>query len=331
MKKLIAGLLAGILALSMTACGNGSSGQPAQGAASGETKTDTKAEKLSVTFITKSLADQHWQLVKTGAEAAAKELGVDLKFTAPNSESDVAVQVDMVHDAISAGTNAICIAPCQPDAVVSALEEAGQKNIPVLLIDTDAPYDKKACYMGTGNEAAASLGGEYIAKEIGKGGKAVIIRGRLGDNTHEQRTAGITKALKAGGVEILDVQSGDSTADKAMNVMEDFLQKYNDIDAVLTTADLMAQGAQRAIETSGRKIKVMGFDGTAPVVDMVIQGTVDGTVAQNPYRMGYQGVQDAVRAIKGEKLEAVIDTGATLVVKDNAEQFKKELEEKIKK
>lgn len=330
MKKVFAGILAGALILSMTACG-GSASQPKQGSSSGEaTKDQGSDQKIKVTYITKSLADQHWQLVKKGAEDAAKELDVDLKFTAPNAESDVAVQVDMIHDAISSGTNAICIAPCQPDAVVSALEEAGKKNIPVLLIDTDAPYENKAAFMGTGNENAAYLGGEYIAKQVGKGGKVVIIRGRLGDNTHELRTNGFTKALEEGGVEIIGVQPGDSTADKAMNVMEDFLQKYDDIDAVLTTADLMAQGAQRAIEASGRDIKVMGFDGTAPVVDMIIEGKIVGSVAQNPYRMGYQGVQDAVKAMKGEKLEKVIDTGATLVVKDNAEQFKKDLAEKTK-
>lgn len=302
---------------------------PAGTTAAAETTAAPAGETMTIGFVVKSLADQHWVLVKAGAEAEAKKLGVNVKFIAPNSESDVQTQVDMIDTLVGESVDALCVAPSSQDAVLPALQKAGEAGIPVLAIDTDTTYDKKVAFIGTGNEAAAKMGAEYAATVVGQGAKAIILRGRLGDPTHDQREAGIKAALEAAGVEILEIKDAGSEAEKGLNVTQDLLTRFPEIDLVITTADSMAQGAQRAVEAAGVETLVMGFDGTLPVCELVIAGKMLGSTAQNPYEMGVLGIQNAVKAAKGEAVEARIDSGAVVVSKENAEAFLKELEAKV--
>ncbi|MDF2524554.1 MAG: substrate-binding protein [Clostridiales bacterium] len=293
----------------------------AQTQAQAQAKTQTQSGNITVGFIVKSLADQYWFIVKAGAEAKAKELGVGLKFIAPNSEADVQGQVTMIEDLVAQKVSALCIAPSSADAVLPALEKANKAGIPVLAVDTDTKFDKKLTFIGTGNEAAAELGAKFAAEKVGKGKKAVILRGRLGDKTHDDREAGLKKGLQAGGIEILEIKPADSEAEKGMNSTQDLLNKYPQIDLIITTADSMAQGAQRAVEAAKAKTLVMGFDGTIPVAEMTAQGKFLGTTAQSPFNMGAMGVEYAVKAIKGEKINPRIDTGAEVIHAENAKSF----------
>ena len=298
-------------------------------AAPAETTAAPAAGDIKIGFVVKSLADQYWVLVKAGAQAEADKQGVELKFIAPNSESDIQTQVDMIDTLVGEGVSALCVAPSSQDAVLPALAKADEAGIPVLAVDTDTTFEKKLSFIGTGNEAAGKMGAEFAAGVVGKGAKAVVLRGRLGDLTHDQREKGITDALKAAGVEIIEIKSADSEAEKGLNVTQDLLTRYDKIDLIITTADSMAQGAQRAVEAAGAETLVFGFDGTIPVCELVIQGKILGSTAQNPYQMGVLGVQEAIKAVNGETIETRIDSGATVVNKDNAESFLKDLEAKV--
>ena len=100
----------------------------------------------------------------------------------------------------------------------------------------------------------------------------------------------------------LDIQYAESNAEKALNIMENFLQNFDRIDAVLCVGDEMAMAAQRAAAQAGRdEIMFMGFDGISSGVQAVIDGQLTATVAQSPYNMGYQAVVNAVAADKGEE------------------------------
>lgn len=330
-KRLLALLMAGAMTMSLAACGGDK--KDGGGAASGSKPAD-KGGDMEIGFVVKSLADEYWILVKAGAEAKAKELGVKVNFTGPNAESDVQGQADMVQTQIGNKVAALCLAPSSPDTVVSVLQQAVEANIPVLAVDTDLPnFEQKVSFIGTGNEAAGELGGKYAAELVGSGKKAIILRGRLGDTTHDQRQAGFEKGLKAGGVEILEIKAADSEAEKAMNAIQDLMNVYPEIDVIVTTADSMAQGAQRAIENAGKdNIAVIGFDGTIPVAELIASGSViKGTVAQSPYQMGALGVANAVKAAKGESIEARIDSGAEMVTADNAADFVANLKKMVGK
>ena len=320
-KRLFTLLVAGVMTISMTACG---SSPAASGvASSGAQSSDQVNRDLSFAIVVKSMADQHWAVVKAGALQAAADFGVEVDVIGPNAESEVQQQIEMIENKIGEGVDGIAIAPSSPDTVLTVLKQADAAEIPVLAIDTDIPnYENKKSFIGTGNEKAGEMGGAYAAELVGEGGKAVILRGRLGDTTHDQREAGITAALEAGGVTVLEVRDCQAEAERAMNAMQDMLQRYDQIDVVVTTADLMAQGAQRAIESAGEDIPVVGFDGTIPVSELVAQGTViKGTVAQSPFEMGYLAVENMIQLAEGKDIEERIDSGAKLITPETAQAY----------
>ncbi|TQI66613.1 sugar ABC transporter substrate-binding protein [Clostridium sp. KNHs216] len=329
LRRILAAILGGIMVLSMAAC-NGSSQNSAAPESTGGTEstpasTESSAEKsnadIRIGVILKTLSSEYWGYVAAGVKQAQKDLGVQVDLEGPPSETSFNEQSNMIETMLSAGKiDALCIAPLQPDMVVTKLQDA---TIPVLFVDTDANYDKKVTFIGTGNEEAAKKGGEYIAKLIGSGKKAVLIGGVQGDPTNEARMRGYTEALKAGGIEVLDTQYANATADKAVQVMENFMQNFPQIDAVLCNNDDMAIGAQRAAAQAGKadKIKFMGFDGIATACQSIIDGKETASVAQSPYDMGYKAVENAVKAVKGENVEKLIDSGSTIVDASNAKDY----------
>lgn len=279
-----------------------------------------KEEKLTVGIVLKTLSSEYWGYVAAGVKDAEKELGVKAILQGPPSEVSYNEQINMIETMLSSGeAHALAIAPLQADMVVTKLKDA---TIPVLFVDTDAPYKDKVSFIGTGNEEAAYKGGQYMANKLSSDAKVVIIGGVAGNPTIEARVSGYKKAMKEAGIEVLDTQYAESNAEKSVNIMENFMQDYDRIDAVLCVGDSMAMAAQRAAAQIGRDdIMFMGFDGISSGVQAVIEGKLTATVAQSPYKMGYEAVASAVAAAKGESVDSRIDTGIEVIDGSKAEAY----------
>ncbi len=329
MKKLVSMIMAVTILAGLAGCAQTPAAQPSpEATASTETTpaepASSAGDKLRIGLIVKAIGDPHWLDVRDGAMEKANELGVELIFNAPNAETDVEKQINMLQDLISDNVDAICVAPSQADSMANTLKEADTKNIPVLWVDTAGNYEKALTFIGTGNENAAYVGGQYMATLLEAGDKVVIIRNSIGDPTGDQREAGFRKAMEEKGIEVIDVKPGLGEAE-SMNAMMDMLQTHPQIDAVLNIGAYMAKGAARAIEQAGKKgeILICSFDGTQEL-ELIENGTFVATVAQNPKVMGAMAVENAVKAAKGEAIDERIDTGATLITKENVEQYKKD-------
>ncbi len=326
-------LLIGSLILTLVACqsspqapsqasSQASSAAPAESKSQGEAAPS--AEDVHIAVIFKTLSSEYWKTMESGSQKAAEELGIKVTILGPNAESEIAQQVTQIEEQLSAGVDAIVVAPCEENAVIGALTPAVGK-IPVLLVDSNANLEGKTAFIGTGNEAAAKLGGEYAAKLIGQGGKAILIGGQQGEMTSSQRLSGFRKGLEENGAVVLEEQYGNNTADKAMAVMEDLLTKYPDeIDAVLSMNDDMAIGVQQACANAGiDDIVIVGFDANQSALQLVKEGKLAATVAQQPYLMGYQAVQEAYKAVKGEHVEPYQEIAASLVTIENVDEYLK--------
>lgn len=291
--------------------------------------TTASGEKIKVGVILKTLSSEYWSYVAAGVKQAEKDLGVEVALQGPASETSYDEQNNMIETMLSdQSVKALVISPLQPDSVVSVL---GDTEMPILFVDTDAPYEKKLSYIGTGNEAAAFKGGEYAAKLIGSGAKAVWIGGVQGNTTSDQREKGFIDALEAGGVEVVAKQYAEGLADKAASIMENLLTRLNnDVQIVVCNNDEIASGVSRILSQAGlNEVLVVGFDGIQAGVQNVIDGKVGATVAQSPFNMGYEAVKQAVAAAKGETVEKLVDTGAEVVTKDNAQQYMDKLQEQL--
>lgn len=323
MKKLLALSLALVMALSLAACGQKAE-TPAPDAG---TSTPAPAEDIEVAVVLKTLASEYWNYVKAGCDAAAKDLGVKVNVVGPGAESEIEQQVAMIEQQIGAGVDAIVCAPNDASAAGAALQAAIDAKIPVLAVDTNVGIDGQTCFVGTSNVDAAAQGGAWAAEKLGKDAKAVIIYGQEGDNTSNMRREGYQKACETAGIEVLAQLSGQNTTDGATKTMEDLLNAYPDqIDIVLCHNDDTAIGAMNACKSAGvTDITIVGFDGNKSAVELILNGDLAATVAQQPYMMGYQVVEAAVKAAKGESVEETIYAEAKVITAENGQAYLDEL------
>lgn len=311
-----------------TACSTKSSQTPSQPSQESKTsQTSEQSKPIKVAVITKALNSDFWKLVEAGAKAAGKDLGVEVTVLGPSTETDVTGQFAMIEDQIAKKVSALAIAPSQPESAIPFLEKAKAAGIPVVLIDTDANWDGKVSYVGTGNYEAGRLGAEFIAEKLGPGGKVAILEGIKGVTTSEERVKGATDVFKEKGLKILAIQPANWERGMGMSVMENILQAHPDVQGVFAANDEMALGAVRAIQAANKKIIVVGVDGTPDALKSIAAGELTASVAQKPYDIGYKGVEAAVKAVKGEPVDKRIDTGTYLITKDNVKEEQQKLNE----
>ena len=317
-KRLFAGVLAGAMCLgALSGCGG-----------SGDSNDASSADgSYKVSFIVK-LTDGHFSKVMAGARAYAEEHpNVTVDIQSPTSATAYDEQINMIETALGNDYDAVVISPLQSDSAANLV--ANTDNV-IIACDTDFTSEKKAAFVGTGNEDAAKSGGEAAVKEaITRGAskpKAVILTGVQGDETHDARLEGYKKGIEAAGGEVLEVQYCDAQADKAANAMEAIIQKYpSGVDVVCSTNDDMVMAASKAIsdaQSSVYKNTVLcGFDGNQAAIEAVRDGSLAMDIAQLGYDMGYKSVEAAVSALEGETVDSFIDSGSQIVSADNVDDY----------
>ncbi len=324
-KRLMAMLMAGVMAVTLTACGgsSGSSDDSANG--SGSTGGDGD---IKISFIMKTLASEHWQFMKAGAEAAAADLGVTVDIGGPPSETSYDEQQNQIETALAAGYDAYCIAPLQSDLVANLI--AGQTT-PIIAVDTNIDAPEIISFVGTGNENAAEAGAKAaveLAKEAGwEEITCIEIAGVQGDATNTARMNGYKKGIEESGGTFLEdeVQYADAVADKAVNAMEAIMQTHPEGVAIIcANNDDMAVAAARTAQESGNENYAntifLGFDGQITACESILAGQLTLTAAQQAYDMGYLAVETAMKAAQGEEVDVVVDSGTEIVTKDNAQE-----------
>ena len=234
-KRWMAAALAGAMALTMTACGGGTEDTPADDSASTAESTNTEqstgGEAKKVSVILKTLAAEYWQHCKAGAEAYGAEHGVQVDVKGPSSETAFEEQITMIEtDLNTADYDAYVIAPLQAETVKTLV--AGETR-PVIAVDSDIPDTPEVLsFVGTGNEAAAKLGGQAAVEAAKAAGwteiKAIEICGVQGEATSEARKAGYMAGIEESGGDFLEeeTQYADATADRAVNAMEAIMQTH---------------------------------------------------------------------------------------------------------
>ncbi|KAA9016983.1 sugar ABC transporter substrate-binding protein [Niallia endozanthoxylica] len=300
----------------------GCSNQSNETTASGEENSGD----LKVHVVLKTLSHPYWKSVEAGAKKAAEDLGVSVEVNGPPSEGDIIEQVNMMDNAISQGTDALVVSPSQPSTVSNVFDLAKSKDIPVLLVDTDADWKDKVSFIGTDNYTAGLEGGEYLASQLKKGDKVALVEGAKGNLATDERIRGAKEALEKAGMKIVAQQPADSDKFKAAGVIDAVLQNHRDLAGVFAANDDMAIGVLSTTNQLKLDIPIVGINGGDEATKLINEGKLAASVAQSPYDIGYMGVENAVKAIKGEKVENRIPTPIKVVTKENAEEHLKEIQ-----
>ncbi len=304
MKKALSILLC--LAMIFSLMAGCSSGSQSPAANSGET--------YKIALITMDSIDQHWITLKEGAEKAAKELGVDLTFMAPNTKDD-ALQIEQVNNAVSAGNQAIIVAANGPDAISSALKEASDAGVKIIYVDSPANVPAEATF-STDNTAAGKTAGETMLDALtAKGvtsGKIGIVNVNAATASCVARETGFRSAFEGTGFELLETQYGEGDAAKSQGIAENYITQG--VVGIFGCNEGSTNGAGNAVKAAGSDVVCVGFDKSDAIMGLIADGYILATMAQNPDVMGYEGVKAAVAALKGENLGgAVTDTGVSVL------------------
>ncbi|MBI1318523.1 MAG: substrate-binding domain-containing protein [Candidatus Hydrogenedens sp.] len=305
---------AALVAAMLGAC----SGQPASAPAP-EAGAE-KSGKPVIAVVPKGLAQQFWLTVKQGADTAGAELGADIVWQGPAKETEIAKQIGILEDMINRGVDAIVMAACDENALVPTIQKAVDKGIPVITIDSGVKSELPLSFVATDNVAGAKAGAEELARLVGGAGQVAQIPIVPGAATSEMRQSGFEEGIAAHpDIAIVGTQFCNSDVAKAMDVTRDMLTANPELKGVFAACEAAAIGAAQALKTAGRAgvVKLVGFDAAEEQVALLKDGTIHALIVQNPFQMGFQGVQAALDTLAGKPVEKRIDTGVVVVTLDN--------------
>lgn len=295
--------------------------------AEGET---TGSDVYRIAVIPKSIGFDFWSTVKAGADQAARDLGnVEVLWRGTNDETDIAGQISLVESFINQRVDAIVIAAADTKGLVPVLRRAEQAGIPVITIDSDTDPQVSRSFIATDNPAAAAKAADVIAEELGGTGKVALIPYIPGASTSIEREQGFKVGLaNHPGLQLVATQYSQSDYGRAMAVTEDILTAHPDLDAIFAANEVGTLGALQALQSRNvaGEVVLVGFDASPRQLDGVAAGTIHGLIVQDPIKMGYEGVVQAIKVLKGESVEKRIDSGSTVVTKENLDAFLEEQE-----
>lgn len=279
-------------------------------------------EKIAV--IPKGTTHSFWKSVEAGARQAGAELDVEIIWKGPLKEDDRAQQIGVVQQFVASGVDAIVLAPLDDTALRTPVRSATERNIPVVIFDSalkgEAGKDFIS-FVATDNRRGGETGGEELARLLGGRGRVVLLRYAEGSASTAEREAGfLTVMARHPDITVtVDNRYAGATVGSAQDAAMNLIDKIREADGIFCPNESSTQGmllALRQTRLAGTK-KFVGFDASPFLLTALNKDDVQALVAQNPARMGYLGVVTAVKHMRGEPVEPVIDTGSVLVTKEN--------------
>ena len=286
---------------------------------------------LKLAFVTNNASD-YWTIARRGVEKADAELDdVTVEFKMPG-QGTAAEQKGIIDDLISNGVRGIAISPVDPANQTQLINDTAKKAL-VITQDSDAPNSDRTLYIGTDNVAAGRQAGELIKEALPNGGKIILFVGKTDASNAAERTQGIKEALKGTTIEIVDTRTDEADPARAKSNAADMLVKYPDISALVGLWSYNGPAILSAVKDGGKvgKVKIIAFDEQKETLDGVRDGSIVGTVVQQPFEFGYQSVKLMAQILKGDK--SAIPPNKQIIVptltikKDSVDEFEKKLNE----
>ncbi len=283
-----------------------------------------KSSQKTIAVIPKGVSHSFWQTVKAGAEAAGKDLNVNIIWKGPSQETAYSEQINMVEDMINQRVDGIVLAPSHGDSLVPMVERAQREGIPVTIFDSGISTQNYLSYVSTDNRQGGVVAARRMGEKLGGKGKVAILGVKKGSVSTDEREDGFRETIQKEfpGITLVPIIFyGEANAAKSLAVTEDVLTSHSDLTGLFASNESSTVGAVRAIRQRNLvgKVTLVGFDATSDLVQNVREGAIDSLVLQNPFKMGYDGVKTIVDKIGGNQPERRIDTGVALLTKDNVD------------
>jgi ribose transport system substrate-binding protein len=291
-------------------------------------------EKQQLAFVVNAASD-FWKLAEAGVAAAQAELpNYELQFRYP-SQGTAALQNALMDDLVAAGTDAIMISSVDPKTSTDAFNRVAAQ-VPLFTTDSDAPDSNRIAYIGSSNTDAGKQAGEIMLKAMPDGGKCMGFVGLPGADNARERIEGVREVIKGSKVELVDVRGDDIDQTRAKRNVEDTLAANPEINCMVGFYSYNPPRIYEVLKEAGRlgDIKVIAFDEDPITLGGVREGTIEGTVVQQPYEWGYQGMLLMAKYLEGDKsgipADELIIVPTKIIDKGNVDAFEAELIARIK-
>ncbi len=282
------------------------------------------AKKLKLAFVTNN-SSSFWTIARAGTADAVKELSnVDVDFRIPSS-GGAAEQQQILDDLLAKGIDGIAVSPIDPANQTAFLDKIASQTL-LVCHDSDAPASQRVCYIGTDNIAAGGEAAKLIKEALPDGGKIMLFVGTLDAQNAKDRFAGIKQGLAGSKIEIIDVRTDETDRVRAQKNVEDTLVKYPDVAGLVGLWSYNGPAIVNAVKGAGKvgAVKIICFDEEAETLAGVTDGSIFGTIVQQPYEFGRQAILKMARYLGGDKTalaggRQIVPTLA--IKKDNVADF----------
>ncbi|GGF90876.1 ribose import binding protein RbsB [Paenibacillus albidus] len=272
-------------------------------------------EQKKIGLSISTLNNPFFVSLKDGVVAEAEKQGIQVIVV--DAQNDSAKQTNDVDDLIQQGVDALLINPADSAAISTAVQSANSVGIPVITLDRSADKGEVAALVASDNVKGGRMAAEHFVEQLGEGAKVIELEGVPGASATRERGKGFHEVADQK-LDVVAKQSADFDRSKGLNVMENLLQGNPDVQAVFAHNDEMALGAIEAIQSSGKDIPVIGFDGNDDAIQSIQDGKLTATVAQQPVLIGQLAVQASLDVLEGKQVEKSIPAELKLVTKENA-------------
>jgi ribose transport system substrate-binding protein len=287
------------------------------------------AEGESIAVFTKNLTNPYFQAVRVGTETAAKNFGVKVIQYVPTKPDSIPEQLSQVEDVIVKKPDAIVFIPVDYKALVPAVEKINAAKIPVTNITDRSASGDFVAFVGADDYSIGLSIGRRLLTAIGGKGNVIILEGVKGSLTSNNRVRGFNDALKEfSNVKLLASQPGNFQRLNALQVMENLMQSFPQIDGVLAANDPMAVGAIEALEGANRKALVIGINGSKEAVELIKTGKLLASGDFNGFIQGCIGVEIAVRNLRKQPTPKEVILKPIVVDKTNFAPYETPVEQR---
>ena len=291
-------------------------------------KSGSRANGLTIAVIPKGTTHEFWKSIHAGAVQASQELSaqgqpVTIIWKGPLREDDREQQVQVVEGFLSQGVQGIVLAPLDNVALVRPVEEARRAGVPTVIIDSGLETDSTVSFVATDNYKGGQMAADRLGVLLNNRGVVLLLRYAEGSASTTERERGFLEQLKAKypGIRVVSSdQYAGPTRETAKRASENLLNRFGSgLQGIFTVNESSTIGMLLALQDIGLagKVRFVGFDASAILLDAIKARQLDGIVVQNPMRMGYLGVKTMADYLRGKPVERRIDTGVMLVTGAN--------------
>jgi len=273
-------------------------------------------DEIAIVVIPKGLTHEHWQSVRRGAERSAEDLlaqesvHVRVIFDGPLRERDAIEQIRIVDRRLATGVRGIVLAPQHSRTMTACVKRAAESGVPVVVIDSGlAEPEYFVKYVATNNYHGGCLAAEHLHSRLPEDKKKqprlILFRYAVGSESTDERERGFEETMKRicpGTIWLSTEKYAGSTRDSAMREAGPLVLQYgSQVDAIFAPNESSASGMLDVLRSHGlnRKVLLMAFDASKPLLQAIQEGDVVGSILQDPYRMGYVSTLCCVRHVLG--------------------------------